>query len=944
MFRRPEKKEADEISIRNESDAEELSGNIGNEANLRNDLPNNISNEANNKLILDGMRENESYGHGTGSELSDNDRINLLNSLERIPDEEKNQANIIENLDLIGDEEKGASIANLDWIPQDDPDDEEDQATNKAYRRKKKTVPKKEKKAQTAAKKKSRNGLNDLGLSNEDMKPIKGWNFEPEMFPAREGQSGLGRLVSKIAYYSGKTIGKVLGFLGNLVVFPLGAYALGRRVKNWWDNRSGLQKKRDFKSIPGWDGAKWEKEPKDPNELDIDFRRVPEVWSYPIAAEAEKEPDKPRDPIISVYISQVEPGEYTQTNDDGSTGHSGIGIEFSRYSQIHQKWERYNLRYGFFLQGGLPDISTDAVLGFHQATVPGQLMNEKGHEYDISRSYPVKNRQVNAVLKASQKYADKGYNNYTRNCTTFVREMMVNYAGIPGAGSIFTQDDIEFSKKHDRQMFGASIFTLQSQASFGSGMTKLTHGNDYNYTGFGNKRATQEDYDRYRNSMTYFKSAPGKADIPSVDAENMRRDTRWKTGGRIGSMPLKNSLMDDAQEKLPQLGLNIMQKLLEITPEGQLNGQIPGELKDIIVLLGDLGRPLKDFEPKLFNEDELRHYRTELSDLIDKMHLLLYKYYKNDRRIHFDVMKVIELATSAINDADERYNQYLQDNEIGGGDLGTLRNDMMNKKQTFSTADGTASVELTPSMLEGWIQIYKTPEAAIRAAARFHELGSKRLDTEAKEKEFNKMERMNQLAQDFSSSHRYMLEKGEFSRQDMDYAFALEKKERKGLSNEIIAGSKTSGAVYQSLILEEVFKGMKERVSAFMAENHIEEGRNENALAEWLDEDMAGRIRDKAKTMTEIAGALSRALTEGEQAPDREDLLDELLDLIKKKWISRLFTGVPQENKGEGDIDTSEKGHAEDPRDALLRSAFDRVAEGGRTTQQLDACLLRAMQ
>lgn len=52
---------------------------------------------------------------------------------------------------------------------------------------------------------------------------------------------------------------------------------------------------------------------------------------------------------------------------------------------------------------------------------------------------------------------------------------------------------------------------------------------------------------------------------------------------------------------------------------------------------------------------------------------------------------------------------------------------------------------------------------------------------------------------------------------DIDYAFVLEKKEKNGLSDESLSGGKTSAAVYQSLILEQVFKGMKERASGFIS-------------------------------------------------------------------------------------------------------------------------------
>ena len=186
---------------------------------------------------------------------------------------------------------------------------------------------------------------------------------------------------------------------------------------------------------------------------------------------------------------------------------------------------------------------------------------------------------------------------------------------------------------------------------------------------------------------------------------------------------------------------------------------------------------------------------------------------------------------------------------------------------------------------------------------------------------------------DFSRSHRYMMEKDKFSDQDIDYAFALEKKEKDGLSDESLSGGKTSAAVYQSLILEQAFKGMKERVSGFINKNDIEENQDVDGLASWLDQDMANCIKSKKDVMTKIAAALNKSM----ENPGRENLFAAMLDLIKNKWISRLFPGAAPKKNDEQIIDTSSKAHA-DSRDALLKAAFDKISEGGDMTMQLDAC------
>ena len=66
---------------------------------------------------------------------------------------------------------------------------------------------------------------------------------------------------------------------------------------------------------------------------------------------------------------------------------------------------------------------------------------------------------------------------------------------------------------------------------------------------------------------------------------------------------------------------------------------------------------------------------------------------------------------------------------------------------------------------------------------------------------------------------------------------------------------------------------MKERVSSFMDKNHIEENKDRDALAAWLDEDMAKCIKDKSEVMTNIAGALWKSLNVGGLGPSRDDLL-----------------------------------------------------------------------
>lgn len=79
------------------------------------------------------------------------------------------------------------------------------------------------------------------------------------------------------------------------------------------------------------------------------------------------------------------------------------------------------------------------------AIVPGQMRDDTDHPYDISRRYPATVQQVNAILKSSETYADEGYGYYDRNCTTFVKEMVVDKAHLATGGEIFKWSEIGFS-------------------------------------------------------------------------------------------------------------------------------------------------------------------------------------------------------------------------------------------------------------------------------------------------------------------------------------------------------------------------------------------------------------------------------------------------------------------------------------------------------------------
>ena len=451
---------------------------IGNNSSLdtliANEIKNYNSNDADSADRKD-MIPDEISEEGLG-----NYYLNDLNRYDRESDQKKNKDKIdlplIQEKDedplriqepkrkdsdeLLIDPGKEINLKEVHETEQSDNEDDEDKKSNlfdeenvRKASEKKGLSSKKNRKGKKSSKKSSAPKLidpeidEDLTQVDKTLEPVGGLGVVFKKLPARKKPWLVKRLVSWLSYYSGKFVGKVFGgILTALNVVTFGKFTGSNTYRGWknaFGHKRDWQQDRDRSNIPGWDGAKWEEEQEDDNAVNVDFRRVPEVWSYPIAAEGsettgkgEHAEQKPRLPIISVYIDQ---GSKRYTVDShGDTGHTGIGIEYSRRSGRTGRWERYNLRFGFGMGGGLGEKSKMAVLSYNNATIPGGLMNERGGHYTVSRSFTATPKQVNRVLRSAENYGDRGgYNQYTRNCTTFAKEMIVDVAKIKSAESIF---------------------------------------------------------------------------------------------------------------------------------------------------------------------------------------------------------------------------------------------------------------------------------------------------------------------------------------------------------------------------------------------------------------------------------------------------------------------------------------------------------------------------
>lgn len=752
--------------------------------------------------------------------------------------------------------------------------------------------------------------LEGMQKLNEDMGEVRGWNFTPASLPGREKVSGWRKFLSGLAWYSGKTLGKLLTLAGTILTFPYALYKWGSKHAKG-DVAQAFSKKKRHDLIPGWNGAEFKREEGEKDDIMADFRRVPTVWSRLIAEKAVDENGKEVPPTISVNVNPPDLNK-DQTMIGTLSGHSGIGIEYSRQSKVTGRWERYSLKYGFFTAGdsqagGMMSIYKDAV-------VPGQLMDESRGLYKITRTFKATKKQVNDVMKASETWADKGYNPYTRNCTTFVKEMVQDVAHLPVGREIFAAEDIRFSSAANAGMMLSASVSPYAHAQMRENLAELSEKEDLSYAGMGNKRVTKTDFENFDESLKKGYSRRKVAVTPNTAAQNMLRLT-GPDAGEISANKYGGNLPLDSNGNIARFdpgvyraetitqALALKAKINEITPpELQDPAAKPERLRKLLSEIDDFGLPFKELasrEKQLargkgsrakpavlgtdynFSADEIRNARSKLSENTGKLNELLSKYYKNDKRLIEPVLNYISILKRGQLELDELYRRVKRNGD-------RIRKSMSEERYEV-TAGGKAAL-FTPTHYESYLQIYKTPKEAVAKYKRFMELKGRSMKkpglTDEENYELSKLERMEQLAGQFDTAHNYLLEKDSFKQQDIDYAFSLGQKENKDAGGEMIRKRYTASGVYQNLMLEKIFGDMNQRFTAALENGRISNVRDYDSISVWLDEDMSGCLTRKKDGMKMILRGMWRSLDK----PDEEKMLDAFRNAVDFSWLRRIFT------------------------------------------------------
>jgi hypothetical protein len=737
----------------------------------------------------------------------------------------------------------------------------------------------------------ARNAATELNRIQSSMQEIRGLNFTA--VPIKEQKQGF---FSKFWNRTTSLFGKIGKLAVNIATAPVAIYKYVSANNTLAKAREKMQQSRNPDLIPGWNGALFERPENERGEdMIYDERRVPIVWSYPIAARAETDENGqkvPAPPEVAIMVHQPTPGSSASMNGP-ECGHVMLGITYTRYSNVTKRNERYLLKYGFYPAGGLTKWSYTGTMFTLDAMLPGQLMSDRTTEYSISKRYPATMAQVGRILKESEHYAQGGYSYYSRNCTTFVRDMTVNVGQIISDGdAIFSEAEVRYDAVSGLGKIGFGAIETYSNASAKNNMAELADKDDLSYQNFGNKRLTQEDVDRYKKSVknpVFTK----RTLIPALVGENLRMNKGGKgiissyehTGNgkkvsdatSIGviygelkndakalAFALNDLLTDDDIAALPEnlrmlvgnmqyIGIDHLQTALELIDKRYVENGAMGDIK-VHEYLTDI---------------EILNTRINMSDESDLLSELYYTYLKGDKRLNTLVMNTLSQIQRAVTMLDAAYRDRLNSKLFQTeGDLGNV-GARLNTGEVTLVIPGKGdckNIFLPATVFEAYLQLYNFDiERLLRDYVPFIEVSAipAKRRTNAQKSTYKRLKNVFDRAKPFVNAHRYMLERKSYTQQDINYAMNLAMREQSysEASGSYLEG-KTSGAIYQQVIFDKVFGGistaMKDGISPENL-NGIKTGAEEEILGavKLFDDYFTKSIRSNTDLVKMILNSLS---------------------------------------------------------------------------------------
>ena len=235
------------------------------------------------------------------------------------------------------------------------------------------------------------------------------------------------------------------------------------------------------------------------------------------------------------------------------------------------------------------------------------------------------------------------------------------------------------------------------------------------------------------------------------------------------------------------------------------------------------------------------------------------KYYQkflfSDSRINREVMNLLSHMQHGLVSLDYIYQAKKKAKDEG--ELGTLRENMLTQEYTVRV--GNTQVSMTPTHYESYLQIYKKPDAAVSAYARYKHL---KLIGEAmnkdEKKEYDKLCRAENLANQLDLSHREMLNKDKFSQSDIDYAFRLRDTENASSkdrsSGTMFTGKASASMTYINLMYDKVYGGIQDEVRRDVANGKMQSG------ATWLNKYLLEKTAAKPEEIVMILRGIKHVL------------------------------------------------------------------------------------
>ena len=402
---------------------------------------------------------------------------------------------------------------------------------------------------------------------------------------------------------------------------------------------------------------------------------------------------------------------------------------------------------------------------------------------------------------------------------------------------MFKVEEVGLNRSSNLKRWAAGAWSTYFASGVRKRFAELSGKADQKYQNFGNSSVTAEDIRRFKKS-TGEASFVKRGYTPAGTGEGLRMQ-KGESAGVLSSfeysgdpnvdLAFVNRNPDALKGNISRAASQLKAAIMSTIPQDKVNS-MPQSITDYVSMMDELPDDALDrvtarftghSADKLFRNvtgDDIKRARNILSSQSEMVGWGYNIYLGSDPRLDKPVMNLLSVYQIAIDFLDEQYGKAVDQEAHSEGDLNGIVDRFVFNNGEFQVTLEDGSVHtidnITPSLYEGYVQAYRDPVAAAQAIYKLY-VGGQGSTPDPN------LQRMDELAKSFERAHKYMLSRGEYSQQDIDYAMKLDKKEneravtQKGAVDPGVTAAlgKNAGAVYKTLILEKVIGGLKDRIS-----------------------------------------------------------------------------------------------------------------------------------